>query len=324
MIRFLAVFAVALALVFSTTPAEARKFGGSRSFGKTYQTAPRAPANNPSSTQGSQGAAQQQNLAQRQQAAPNAAASVGKKGMMAGLLGGLLAGGLLGAMLGHGFQGLQFLDILIFALLGFVIFKLLRRRQQQRATPAMAGAGGGRFDVPEPANAPQERRTFDLGNPDEKVGAAAASAPAFSPSAAAATDTLGWGNETSVPFNLPAGFDMNSFLTGAREHYRTIQEAWNKGNLETLREYLAPELFDALSAERATLKGEQHTEVMFVDAELVRADQNATLAEVSLRFSGRYRDQTEGVEDAITDVWHLERDLSKPDQPWLIVGIEEV
>jgi predicted lipid-binding transport protein (Tim44 family) len=61
---------------------------------------------------------------------------------------------------------------------------------------------------------------------------------------------------------------------------------------------------------------------MFVDAELVRADQIGDRAEVSIRFSGRYRDKSENVEEPITDIWHLERDLSKAGAPWYIVGIE--
>ena len=52
--------------------------------------------------------------------------------------------------------------------------------------------------------------------------------------------------DSDVPFRLPPGFDMNSFLSGARDHYRTLQEAWNKNDLEKVREYVSPELFQHL------------------------------------------------------------------------------
>lgn len=61
---------------------------------------------------------------------------------------------------------------------------------------------------------------------------------------------------------------------------------------------------------------------MYVDAEIVRADHDQNRAHISLKFSGRYRDVSESVEEDITDVWHLERDLSHNNAPWLIVGIE--
>lgn len=132
----------------------------------------------------------------------------------------------------------------------------------------------------------------------------------------------GFGQAESVPFNLPEGFDINNFLLGAREHYRIIQQAWNDAELEKIEEYVSKELFEHLKAERAELEGTQHTEVMFVDAELVRADQSFGIAELSIKFSGRYRDQVEGVEEEITDIWHLERDTNDQNAPWLIVGIE--
>jgi predicted lipid-binding transport protein (Tim44 family) len=139
------------------------------------------------------------------------------------------------------------------------------------------------------------------------------------PDASAATGF----SASDVPMNLPDGFNLNAFMNGARDHYRTLQEAWNKNDLDTMSEYLEPELFLQLKAERDSLGGDQHTEVMFVDAELARADNNEQVTEISVRFSGKYRDTVEGVEREITDIWHLQRKLDQPDASWLIVGIEE-
>ncbi len=113
-----------------------------------------------------------------------------------------------------------------------------------------------------------------------------------------------------------------AFVNGAREHYRILQGAWNHNQLETIREYVSPSLFEDLKAERANYEGDQHTDVMYVDAEIVRADYDANRAQLSLQFSGRYRDAVEGIEENIEDVWHLERDLTVPNAPWLIVGIQ--
>ena len=207
-------------------------------------------------------------------------------------MGGLLAGGLLAALFGSGaFEGLQFMDILIFGLLGFIIFKLLRsRRPAQTAAPAYAGAP------------------------------MSSSSPAAFTSASAATS--GGFTQSTVPFNLPAGFDMTAFLAGARDHYRTLQDAWNKNDLAKIQEYVSPELYNDLRAERASLGDEQHTEVMFVDAELVRADQTGNRAEVSVKFTGRCRDTADNVEEDIQDIWHLERNTAQAGSPWYIVGIE--
>ncbi len=130
----------------------------------------------------------------------------------------------------------------------------------------------------------------------------------------------GFGKGEDVPFNLPPNFDLTGFLRRARDHYRTVQIAWNNADMQTIRGYVVPELYEYLANERSTLEEIQHTEVMFVDAEIVRADNHHSGAEVSVRFTGRYRDLLEQVEDDINDVWHLER--AHEGAPWLIVGIE--
>ncbi|MDW2373178.1 TIM44-like domain-containing protein, partial [Vibrio sp. 1078-1] len=132
----------------------------------------------------------------------------------------------------------------------------------------------------------------------------------------------GFGAQTDVPHNYPPGFDQAAFINGSREHYRILQGAWNHNQLDTIEEYVSPSLFEDLKAERAKLEGEQHTDVMYVDAEIVRAEYDVNKAQLSLQFSGRYRDAAEGLEEDIEDIWHLERDLTVPNAPWLIVGIQ--
>jgi len=283
--------AFAMMLMFALVPmeAEAKKFGGGKSFGSSRQTSP-APASRPDAG----------NPAQK------APANGGRKGMFGGLMGGLLAGGLLAALIGGGaFEGIQFMDILIIGLLGFVIFRLLRSKAPAAQQQASAYA------------APQPTRpaTFDSIPParDTVLGSGSGSGSGTGTGFAA----------SRVPFNLPADFDMNGFLSGARDHYRTLQEAWNKNDLAKIEEYVTSALYSDLREERATLPGDQHTEVLFVDAELVRAEHTSSESELSVKFSGRYRDTHEGVEEPITDIWHLKRDLTHPDAPWLIIGIED-
>ncbi|MGL6316308.1 Tim44 domain-containing protein [Vibrio sp. WXL103] len=293
--RLLSLIALIIVSVSVAPYAEAKRFGGGKSFGKSFRTAP-APKQ------------QQQNtntLRRDQNQTQNpAAANSGRRGMMGGLLGGLLAGGLLAAFFGGAFEGIQFMDILIIGLIAYFGFKLMRgllgSRQgsmnQHRSQPAFGGQAP-HMDRP-------NMQSF------EQAGSAAQ------------TSTQGFGAQTDVPHNYPAGFDQAAFINGAREHYRILQGAWNHNELETIREYVSASLFEDLSAERAKLSGEQHTDVMYVDAEIVRADYDANTAQLSLQFTGRYRDAVEAIEEDIQDIWHLERDLTVANAPWLIVGIQ--
>ncbi|EOX4933835.1 Tim44 domain-containing protein [Vibrio alginolyticus] len=287
--RLFSIVALLMFTVAVTPIAEAKKFGGSKSFGKSYKTAP-APKQQQQNT----------NTVGKDQTTKSSS----KKGLMGGLLGGLLAGGLLAAFFGGAFEGIQFMDILIIGLIAFVIFKLMRgmlgakqgSMNQHRQQPAFGG-NASKFEQPNMQNFEQQPNTNNGG---------------FG----------GFGAQTDVSHNYPPGFDQAAFINGSREHYRILQGAWNHNQLETIEEYVSPSLFEDLKAERAKLDGEQHTDVMYVDAEIVRADYDANKAQLSLQFSGRYRDTVEGVEEEIEDIWHLERDLTAPNAPWLIVGIQ--
>ena len=299
--RFASLMAIFMAFSFAFNPslAEAKKFGGGKSFGKSFKTAPapKQPSAAPSTT------------GKQQAAKPGSS----KKGLLGGLLGGLLAGGLIAALFGGAFEGLQMMDMLLMAGLAFVLFKVFKSMAQKRAMAAAHGPMAGHGAQQNPMQQMFGQQQNDSVQQRQDMGFDAVQTPAQSQGGFGASD---------VPMNLPAGFDLNGFMNGARDHYRTLQEAWNTGDLEKIREYVAPELFAELKAERETLSGDQHTEVMFVDAELGRADHNGQLAEISVRFTGKYRDTVEGVEEDITDIWHLQRDLSQGNAPWLIIGIE--
>lgn len=288
-----AIFAILMVFTLTTEVAHAKRFGGGKSFGRTYQTAPSQPSKSSADVP-----------QQRQQQMAGQPAKTAGKGLLGGLLGGLLVGGLFAALFAGGaFDGLQFMDILIAAALAFVAFKIFRLMRQGKAsasapvpTPQPAYAG-----VSTPSSAPPI-----FGSRRDNV----------------ASSVFGSSAHVAVPMNLPLGFDSPAFLDGAKEHYRTLQDAWNQNDLAKIEEYATPALYAELVAERASLAAAQHTEVIRVDSELVRADEKFGLAEVSIRFTGRYRDAVEGVEEDFTDVWHLERDGANAENPWLITGIQ--
>lgn len=115
-LSFFSIVFLAVSIMVVSFDAEARRFGGGRSFGKapshqTRQATPNRPANQPNNPQ----------------AAP------GRSWM--GPLAGLVAGGLLASLfMGGGFSGINFFDIIIVALLAFFVIRFIRSRmspQQQ-------------------------------------------------------------------------------------------------------------------------------------------------------------------------------------------------
>lgn len=293
-----AFLAIMLTFTLTMETAEAKRMGGGKSFGRSYQTAP-APSRNSADAPSRQ----------QQQTVAGQPGQGSRKGLMGGLLGGLLVGGLFAALFAGGaFNGLQFMDILLIGVLAFIMVKLINAWRLRRnatptapqrpapAQPVLAGAGSG----------PQVKMPSLF----ESMGGAAAST---TPARASTPD---------IPFKLPLNFDTPAFLTSAKDNYRLLQDAWNRNDLTKLQQFAAPDLFNELRTERAALTVAPQTEVLSLDAELGRATQMFGVAEISVRFSGRYRDVSEGVEEDFVDVWHLERDCTKDNTPWVITGIQ--
>lgn len=295
--RFFSIFTLIFFIAVSSPDAQARKFGGGKSFGKSYKTAP-APKSTPAKTD-----------SVSKQNAPASSKPSMAKGIMGGMLGGLLMGGLIASLFGGSFEGFQMMDFLIIALLAFALFKIFKALLAMKRKGEIPSANKqAYFGAPEH---PTQKKDYFHAQ------------PASPPSSHA--DFFGAGkteDEQSVPMNFASNFDSAAFIEGARDHYRILQEAWNENKLETIQEYVTPQLYNDLSKERRTLEGAQHTEVMYVDAQIVRADFDLNRAQLSVQFTGRYRDTHEGKEEDITDIWHLERDVRQENSPWLIVGIQ--
>ncbi|WP_106479044.1 Tim44 domain-containing protein [Phytohalomonas tamaricis] len=104
--------------------AEAKRFGGGKSFGSYSRSA--SP---------SQSATNRATTPPRQATQPNRSGA----SRFLGPLAGIMAGGLLASLLfGGAFDGIRFMDILLIALVAFIAFKFLRRRRE-----ATAGAHDG-------------------------------------------------------------------------------------------------------------------------------------------------------------------------------------
>lgn len=124
--RFLTLaLALCIGLSFSFD-AEARRFGGGKSWG--------APAKHRPAQQ-----RQQQQQQPKQQPGQKSPAAAGKMGWM-GPLAGLAAGGLLASMFfGDGFEGIQMFDMLILAAIAFFLFRFIASRRQPNLQTAGAG-----------------------------------------------------------------------------------------------------------------------------------------------------------------------------------------
>ncbi len=231
--------------------------------------------------------------APRQGAAPRSGAS-----RWLGPLAGLAAGGLLAAMLfGDGFEGFQFLDfILLIALVvgAVMLFKMLRNRSAaQRPTPV--GASGQQYAPSGPPVAPE-------------IGSG-----------------LGHGNAPPPPpAPRPAWFDEAEFLRAAKSHFIRLQAAWDKGDMEDIREYTTARMFSELTLERQALDNQpQFTEVVNLDAHLEGLDTESGKVVATVRYSGLIREDRDAEPQPFTEYWIIERSTNQADANWYVAGIQQ-
>ena len=278
--RFLS---IAMALCIGLTmslDANAKRFGGGKSFGsapshQTRQAAPAAAA----------------------PAAAGAAAKAGGASRWLGPLAGLAAGGLLASMfMGGGFQGMQFFDILIMAVIAFLIFRFIAARRRKQQADMMAPAG----------HAPMQREAFDAKPAAPSIFGGGSAAPAARP-----------------VINAPAWFNEQSFLEAARNHFQSLQQHWDANEMDKIAEFVTPQMLDFLKRERADLgDGFQSTYIDNLTVQLDGLDDRADKTIATLTFSGLSKSSRFDQGEAFSESWNMERQQGD-NQPWLVAGIRQ-
>ncbi|MBS7326038.1 MAG: TIM44-like domain-containing protein [Thiopseudomonas sp.] len=262
--------------------AEARRFGGGKSFG----AAPKHQQAKPQQRQ------QQQPAAQQGQNAGKPAAATSGAAKWLGPLAAIAAGGLLASMLfGDGFEGLQLMDILMFAGIAFLLFKLFSARRRTQMQTAGAGA-------------PMQREMPADNNPFGGFGSSTASA--------------------APVIQAPAWFNADSFLSAAREHFNQLQMHWDANEMDKVSEYVTPDMLVFLQRERAELgDGYQSTYIDNLDVQLDGIEELSEYTVATLSFSGISKtSRFDPNGEAFSESWRMERQHGD-NQPWLIAGIRQ-
>jgi predicted lipid-binding transport protein (Tim44 family) len=290
---FILTVAIFLGISLATDDAEAKRLGGGRSVGKQRESL-NQPTQSPAEKTGppaQQATPQPQQGAPQPQAAPRpqapAPAAAGSR--WAGPLAGLAAGGLLAALFfGGAFDGIKPADILMLLAIAAVIFFIVRALRAK----------------PRPRNV-------------QYAGVGADATPSTSP------DTLHdtWGAAAPKP-NYPPGFDVQSFVKIAKQSFVRLQSAHDKSDLDEIRDYMTPELFEALRPEIEKASGPHKTEVLTLDAKLLDVATEGDFAIASVRFSGLIREDSDQAQP-FDEIWNVEKRISDPKAVWLVCGIQQ-
>lgn len=315
-----------LALVLTGLDADARRLGGGGSFGKQSGNVTQRQA---TPAQGVNNAAPKP--------APAAAPAAAPRKPWGAMLGGLAAGlGLawLASSLGFGEEFGQVLMLALLAMLAVaVVGWVMRSRRAQpergRQAPfAFQGAGGGGGGGGAPVEQPRPYRPENVGNdasarpwershamPLEPLGG---NAQRGSMIGSALQGSQGWG--------IPAGFDVEGFLAAARTNFVTLQAAWDRSDIASLRAMMTDEMVGEIRsqlAEREAHSGGQanSTEVVMIDAKLLGIEDIGSEYMASVEFSGMIREEPSAGPSPFREVWNMTKPKSGS-SGWLVAGVQ--
>ena len=292
---FLLVFASTLMIA---ADASAARLGGGRSFGRFSPNAARtAPM-------------------QRQATTPRSAAKPGtqaapRRGLLGGLLGGALLGLGLGALLGHfgigGGMANLISMLLTFGLIYFAVKFLLRmlasRRAAQTGTPAYSAPSGN-----------SHYGTAYQGYPDAHAGSAT---PAIGSGLGGHPDT------EYTPYGVPGDFDVPAFLRSAKTHFIRLQAAWDRADIDDIREFTSPEMFAELRMQLLERGAAPNaTDVVTLDAALLGIENVEGGQMASVQFTGSIRENPNAAPEPLLEIWNLVRPLSGSGG-WVLAGIQQ-
>lgn len=279
----LALLAVVFSLGLGIADVEAKRLGGGSSLGMQRQISPPQ--------------APRQSASPAAQPGQTAAPTTQPRRSWMGPLAGLAAGLGLAALFSHLGLSEEFASLLMIGLLAFAgvaLFRLLTRRPaDSRAGPGMQYAGAVH-------------------------GGGAAPAPTY---AAAALPGAGSDAGTRA---FPHDFDAEAFARQAKVNFIRLQAAHDSGNVDDIREFTTPEMYAEIRLQMADRgMGEQRTDIVELDAEVLEVVEEAQRYIVSVRFTGLLREEPGAAPASFDEVWHLTKPVSGAGG-WVIAGIQQV
>jgi predicted lipid-binding transport protein (Tim44 family) len=282
-------------------------------------------------------AAPAQNAAPANAAKPGAApAAAAPKRPWGAMLGGLAAGlGLawLASSLG---MGEAFGNILMALLIGVAVIAVIGMILRARRGGAAQSAGNGGLAYQGAGASAENPATYKQYSP-QNVGNDASARPwegqntRFDSSAAASStgsmigSGIGSGLGGSQTWGIPAGFDVDNFLTAAKRNFVTLQDAWDRSDISALRSMMTDtmvvEIRNQLSEREAQFPGQPNkTEVVMLDAQLLGIEEQADAYLASVEFNGMIREDAASGPSPFREVWNMTK--AKQGGGWLVAGVQ--
>ena len=206
----------------------------------------------------------------------------------------------------------SWLWVLLAAAIAFFVFRKLGAKKKLAANNPYAPNNGGQNNFGRPSS-PQStaRQSGDNTNifGQSVAGGAATQAPFGGAS-------MSNGNQ------LPDGTEPAAFLRVARQRFNHIQSVNSASNVEEIRRYLTPELFNSMYQDIMANQDQDVAEFSNLNAMVAdTATENGQYV-VSVRFTGTVSEDLNSPPQPFTEIWHFVKPAGSQ-QDWVVAGIQQ-
>jgi predicted lipid-binding transport protein (Tim44 family) len=206
--------------------------------------------------------------------------------------------------------------ILLAAAVAFFIFRKMGAKKKLTSTNPYAPNNGGQTASPFGQASAAPRASTDNTNifGQSVGGGAATQAPVNNaPFGAAYTNS---GNQ------LPDGTEPAAFLRIARQRFNHIQSMNTASNIEEIRRYLTPDLYQSMYNDIMANRDQDVAEFSNLNAMVTDSATENGQYVVSVRFTGTVSEDLNSLPQPFAEIWHFVKPAGS-NQDWLVAGIQQ-
>ena len=197
--------------------------------------------------------------------------------------------------------------VLLAAAIAFFVFRKLGAKKKLAANNPYAPNNGGQNNFGRQNTAPTADNTNIFG---QSVGGGAATQAPFG------SASMNSGKQ------LPDGTEPAAFLRVARQRFNHIQSVNSASNVEEIRRYLTPELFNSMYQDIMANQDQDVAEFSNLNAMVAdTATENGQYV-VSVRFTGTVSEDLNSLPQPFTEIWHFVKPAGSQ-QDWVVAGIQQ-
>ena len=137
---------------------------------------------------------------------------------------------------------------------------------------------------------------------------------------------IGAGLQGNQGWGVPSGFDVAGFVEAAKRNFVSLQDAWDRSDIATLRammtDTMLAEIRSQLAERESQFPGQPNkTEVVTLEAQLLGIEELPDAYMASVEFNGVIREDASAGPSPFREVWNMTK-LKQDGSGWLVAGVQ--